>query len=796
MFKKKSLLKSTFLIGTFSSIASLVACTSSAGGQTTDSKKEIIIAVDGKQKTFYDKVIELFKNTDSYKAGYRIKTISKSVWDAFNTEVGITDNSVPDIFYAPQDRVTQLAFKKAVIELDKFDPRLVDEISEIMQTNATEKQNLLEFGTVSGTATENGKTNFVKKLFGIRHNVEGIILATTKTHDEALKELNNPNTDSLEELVKAGKAIIRLQDFWYGNGILGGLFAELQQKDPELKNKNIDLMGQILYPKNAVVLSGFENKAENEYYKYFKQGVDIASRLYWPVYQAAYILTPSEFKDTPWAKNGVSQADLKSVLISNVDQVQNKIFELMKQGKIDYGIIFTGDLQVAQTAGDAKAFFNVINTVDGHQYRQALGAWSYLINLRNVGASQEKKKAISQVLKLIFSPEANYEYFKEDSKVEFTVASQNKIKEKLIEEAAETSKHYKEFYEGLGYKSHEELLKVIQPIVDLDNNKNKTPFYQYETGTNKEKPLDDKNIIKSDDWTQNSTLNNLPEVASKDIQNFNKTLKDETGLRNALAAMFGKSLTDFQFKKQDWLIKDGIVKSEVYDKYKELQDKEGWHIRKIEKEIFGANGDSSDETKKLVNKISESLKNNTLETLQKEVQDKAIKFIKEVASSPASEEVIKNAASLYFNNYVNQALWEIFIKDQVKEKEKNLPKGAKFEQIKNEVNQFLKTLSFDKLLEVLEAKKPIKDGGQGQIIFQANRIDHSNPILINHIWENWNQQTFGNVTFLQSIAQESGTKDLNWFKNKIMEQVSNRWKESTKGINSQSGSSTTINFDK
>ncbi|UUM19757.1 MULTISPECIES: hypothetical protein [unclassified Mycoplasma] len=797
MFKKKLLLQSTLLLSTLSGVGTLaISCgyNGNPGSATTNvnDNKEIIIAVDGAQQTFYNKVIELFNKSESYKEGYRIKPISKSVWDAFVTTVGITDSSVPDIFYAPQDRVTELAVNKSVVELDKFDPKLLDEVAQIIKATPEEKENLKEFGRITGLTQKDGERKLIGKLFGLRHNVEGIILASTKTKDEALKDLNDPNFDSLEELVKAGKAIVRLQDFWYGNGIFGGLFKQLQETKPELKN--VDLMGQFLYAKGSSIISGFEENSE--YYQYFKQGVDIAARLYFPVYEAAYLLTPKQFKDSVWAKRGMSQEDLKAVLISDVTQLQNKIFELMKNGSIEYAVIVTGDLQVAENAGGAKSFFNISNTVDGVEYRQALGAWNYLVNLRNANASPGRRKAISQVIKTIFEPEANYEYFKADSKVEFTAASQAEIKKKVTENSATTAKKYTDFYKSLGYSSHEDLLKAQSKNLELFNNLKKTPFYEWEINK-ADNPLDNANLLKPEYFVGSAgKIQSLAQVTNTDLDKFTKTLQDEIALKNALATMFSKKLSEFKFGESQNLIKDNIIKQDVYDKYPQLKEGDGWSLRKIEKHIFGANGDNVSEKSELVNKIISALANNSLENLYKEVEDRALTFVKEVALKPASDDLIKQAVKLYFNEYVNQARWEHFVSLRVKEQEKSLPEGITIEKISTEVNEFLKTLSFDKLLEVLASKTPIKDGGLGQIRFQDNRIDHSNPVLGNDIWTNWNQQTFGNVTFLDSLAHESGNKDLQWFQNKVMNHLSERWKATTSALNNQPGSSTIINFDK
>lgn len=800
MFKKKLLLTSSLIMSGLGASAVAVACDNTTGGGSGtkyNDSKEIIIAVDGAQENFYKKVVELYNKTDIAKKGYKIKTITKNVFDAVNTDVGITDESVPDIFYAPQDRVIDLAVKKAVVELKQFEPNILEEIGDVIGATDEEKADMVKFGSVVGKTGTGANTKLESRLFALRHNVEGIVLASTKTADEARKELNNQDTDSLEELVKAGKAIIRLQDFWYGNGILGGVFRKLQQQE----NLTEDLMSKILYPNNAKTVSGFQESADNKYKKEFRTALDVASRLYFPIYEAAYLKTPEQYQETVWAKKGITQEDLKAVLVSDMGQVQNKIFELMKQGKIDYAIIGTWDLQTSENTGGAKSFFNVINTTDDYEYRQASGAWSYLINNRNANASPDRKRALIEVIKIALQTEPNFEYFKADSKVQFTKAAQAKIKEKVLANSEATATKYQQFYKSLGYNSHEELLRGLASIVEVGNSANLTPFYQWEVkNNNTDEAIADANILKSESFSNNSTITGVPKISAESKADFVKTLKEETGLRNALAAMYGKTLSTFESPKKDsWWISTGILKDEALAKYKAtLGGGEGLHLRKIEKTIFGADGDQNDDKKALVDSLVKALEANKLEEEYVKVENAALAFVKETASTPAADDVIKKAARLYLNNYVNQALWEMFIKAEITKIEKSeLPEGVTVARIQTEVNNFLKTLSFDKLLEVLSSNRQISEGGLGVIKFQSNRIDNSNPILGANLWDNWNNQTFGNATFLDAIAKEAAAnKDLMWFQSKIAEQLNQRYTQVTAGINQQTGASTIIDFDK
>lgn len=215
----KKITKSIFGMVSFSPIA-LIAC----GGPVNEfaHNKEIIVGVDPAQTNYWKQNIEEFNKTDSAtKNGFKIRTISKNVFSALDfSTVGHTDtNNTPDIFYAPQDRITDLVQGGAVSYLNDFLPNLFDEITAQIGATATEKENMKNFGTVFGLKDNRVHSEFV----GIQHNKEGIVLASTENEDQTRTILQNPDTDSLAELVEKGEGLFRIQDFWYGNGVLAGL---------------------------------------------------------------------------------------------------------------------------------------------------------------------------------------------------------------------------------------------------------------------------------------------------------------------------------------------------------------------------------------------------------------------------------------------------------------------------------------------------------------------------------------------------------------------------------------------
>ncbi|WP_025755175.1 hypothetical protein [Mycoplasmopsis cricetuli] len=807
---KKKLILSSLLLSTLGSISIASSCSSNSTSTvdnpearndhiSSNESKEILIAVDGKQTTFYDEVNKLFNKSESYAKGYRLKMVQKDVFSALDTQVGIDDREqVPDIFYAPQDRITDFVVNNKVVELNKFNPTLFNEITKEIGSTEEEKKQLESFGSVTGLVTKNGQIQAENRLYAIRHNTEGIILVSNKEQKDALADLQNTSTNSLKELVEKGDAIIRMQDLWYGNGILAGVFKKLNETKSE-KDK-VNYISKFLYSKDGKISSGFFDKNENIFREEFKKATGVAAEIYWPVFKAAYLMSKNDFKTSVWYKKGISQEDLKAVLTSDMAQVQSKIFELMKDGKINYAIIGTWDLQNAEKSANAKSFFNVINATDEYEYIQAKGAWSFLINIRNNGASEQRKKAISELLKNIFSVNANFAYFKADSKVPYTHLFQDKIKKEASEFAVKENQEYFDFIKSLNYKSHQELMENFKEFVELNQASSLGIFYVWEQKVeNTNDPIGQKNILFKENLKNNSEFNSIPKISQQSRNSFVETINQYTGLRNALAAMFEKKLSEFQSKDgKTWLIQDNIIKSDkLSTKIELLEDENSWHLRKIEKYLFGANGDNSSEKLKLVNSLVEIINDNEkLENKFNEIENKALSFVKEVALTPADDLTIKKAARLYFGAYVNQAKLKVFIEDQVKKAENELPNNIKIKTIEEKISQYLKTLSFDKILNVLTSTKTIENDGLGIFKTQNGRFDNSNPQFGSVVWDKWNDKTFGNVDFFNKLVTNNQVnKDLNWFKQEIFKQLSENFEVGVRNINDSKGD-TFIKFDK
>lgn len=769
MKKNKFLLFSPVIL-TGTTLATLISC-----GQTDiKDSKDIYIAVDGVQQDFYNKAIELFKQTDSYKEGFRIKTIAKDVWSALDFSVqGINDNAVPDIFYTPQDRLTDFVQKNAVANLDKFDPNLFDDIAKEVQLTETEKNDAKKFGEVSGVSRDGLRT--LSQLVGIRHNKEGIIIASNKSELETRNVFNNPSSDTLKELVESGEIVLRLQDLWYGNGIFyGGMKAYWDSLSEEEQTRYGKKFGEALASKTIYADPTTPNKHSSgfikgdKYHPIYKKGLEAVVDVLWPVINAAYFMTDEEYSQTPWAKKDISRADLQGLYTKEVGNVQSRIFELMAENKLSYTIIGTWDVQVAQRTANAKSFFNVIKVNENTEYKQAPGAWSFMINARNNGASEARRKAISQFIKNIFEVDPYYNYFKQDSKVPYSQSRQEAINQKISEDNKAKTKEISDLATELGYTDVKDLKAstdlLLQPVINF---RNEAIFWNsWSSDEDKTNPLGEQNIIKKEKMSL-SDVKKISIVQDSDYATLNSSLEDAIPLRNAVAAILGLTNdwdSQLQGNQQTWQIGDSLLKEGEFDRLAASNDivqdatNKTFHIRKVEKMIFGANGDNkTTDVAQLIAKISEAITNNTLDTLISDVVTKAKTFAKS-SKTPASDEVVEKAANLYFNNYVNAAKTSKVIENALTNynipKKDKTPSNYKVNDVISKLEEYDKLLSFDKILAVMSSTKPIAENGLGSLNTQTNRFDSSNPQFVG-VWEKWNNLILGNVEWYKTLKDNN-----------------------------------------
>lgn len=753
----------------------------SCGTSNVAEKGEIIVAVDGVQKDFYQKAIEIYNKTPS-AANFKIKTLQKDVWGALDFGLqGNSSSEVADIFYLPGDRVTDLTQKNALSYIDDLIPELIDELAQATNATEAEKAQLRSFGTIRGRSGNNS----VSKLMAIRHNTEAIILASRLPEAEARTVLTNPNTDTLLELINQGKLLLRFQDFWYANGVLAGAFEKLAKDNPNDATLT-NIMSRILYTDTATgkISSGFVEG--NQYNAHFKAALKVYSSLFFPIYEAAFLKDSNAYAETVWGKNGISQSDLVESLNSSTGEAQAKIFSLMKDGKIDYAVIGSWDTQNSETAGGAKSFFNVVKADDNNRYLQTPGSWSFAINSRNNGASSARKTAIKEFFKALYSVEAFTEYFKDDSKIPFVDNVQktliNGIKSENTAEFNEVTK----FAQELGYANYAALkADVDKKISDISVLSSQgiwgNSWSADGEGSNKTDHTADANKLKA--ASQKSLLKRPEGVSQSDFDAI--TLGDILPLRNTVAALLSVDNLDNLVGeesagsgKQTWmvgkdLLKEGSLSSD--DAAKMTQSPIALHMRKIENYIFGVNGDN--DTNKFIQELTTALttdkqNNNTVE-LDKIVNEKianAKKFVTNFAKTTLDDAKIKEVVKLYLNTYLNAARVRASVGDIFKNTVFVQGKTATYKEVDEKVKSYESKLTIDKLLSVISSDKEIAQGGLGKLETQPARVDNSNP-QFGIVWDYMNNRTFGNAQLYREMASE-GINTLDAFTNKMAKTLS------------------------
>ncbi|WAM04809.1 hypothetical protein [Mycoplasmopsis cynos] len=180
-----------------------------------------------------------------------------------------------------------------------------------------------------------------------------------------------------------------------------------------------------------------------------------------------------------------------------------------------------------------------------------------------------------------------------------------------------------------------------------------------------------------------------------------------------------------------------------------LFNEKALHIRKLQKFIFGANGDTKEENNDLIEKLKnyvlEDQKNgNEVKVNQAydEVFRKAKEFATKYSNNVPSDEILKNVTKKHLNiflnaNIVRASISSIFENTKFKNKDKTDSKYS-FKEVDAKISEFEGKSTFNKLLKVFSSTKEIKDGGigifktqaQDQIIQIRNLVQCEDTLMI------------------------------------------------------------------
>ncbi|MBN3534899.1 hypothetical protein [Mycoplasma procyoni] len=738
--------------------------------------KEIVLSIEGIQKEFFNKVEEAFSKTEYAKKGFKLRTVEKGVFDSidFATTTGFTDRNAADLLYSPADRINNLLANNTIMP---YPEGLKDELLTMLNASDAEKKQVETFGSFKFA----GKGE-VNNFYTFMHNKEGIVMMSSQSLDEVKAELAKAESDSMIELVKEGKAFFRIQDAWYGNGVLASALNEEEMGKLLYRNKDTNTWS-----------SGFLSSDPN--YANFKKALGFAAELMYPVWQAAYDMDATEFAKTGWHTNGIKQDDLRTLLSSDMNAVQNKVTQLLSEKKLKYGMVGTWDIQNSIKQG-IPTFLNFpkVHDEEGdkkYQFKQAPGTWSWAINARNRGVSEDRLKAIEAVLKAIFSVEAYYGYFTQDSKVSFFQDMQTKVKDKQQEANKSANDAFTKVAKELGYENIDETVKAYEELLSKTN-----------TALNKSFMGDSWSIMQNGQKDplaeDNKKEHKLPEAT--EFFGITEELKTElqtklaktTGLRNAVATFLGLTdLTTLKGDNAEWQVGSDLIKAGVEWPADLIQDKDKKtaHVRKIEKLVFGVNGDDEGERNALYAELSTPEK---VAAKKAEALAKAKSFSETYSKNKVEDAKIKEAVDLYVDNYANEAVWIRF-----KDKYNKVLEAAKFNKkdgkastysvsdIKAKVEEYRKGNASEIILDVLTSTKSLADGGRNVLETQANRLDRNNPQFTS-FWPEWNDLTFGNQAKYSEAAFINAVSSLETFKAEMEKQIQARLQHTVNTLNSSS----------
>lgn len=500
------------------------------------------------------------------------------------------------------------------------------------------------------------------------------------------------------------------------------------------------------------------------------------AKIYYPVFKAAYG-SEADYKNSIWSKKGISQADLAQIIKSDMNVTQNTIFRLMKEKKLKFAIIGTWDVQNSEKSADAKSFFNITKATNETDFKQALGSWSFLINSRNNSSSPERKQALNDLFKIMFSAKTNTAYFQDDSKIPFVKSLTNQIKQEVERINQPLNVKFETLKKDLQYTDDNEIENAINAQIQKTANPkyiNQTVESNWDKTTNQDASSEENYLTFGARIETENLDSSLVESANK-INTLIEKYQKFAAIRNTLATIFGQTdLSKFTGNGESWQIDQSFFKVGIKDakagKY-DLdisQSDTTAHVRKVEAFLFGANGDEQSEKDQKIEKYSKLIleNNHDLSKLEasiaaeiKEIQEKA----KLIAKNPADDATIEKIARAYLNNYVSAALIRSFVSPETIKQTKAQKTTTKSGQTVDKytlgdaeeiINEYLKSKSFDKILNVIDSDKTIENQGVGILNTDNSRFDRSNPQFSSTVWSAWNDQTFGSEVFHKSVLSK------------------------------------------
>lgn len=165
---------------------------------------------------------------------------------------------------------------------------------------------------------------------------------------------------------------------------------------------------------------------------------------------------------------------------------------------------------------------------------------------------------------------------------------------------------------------------------------------------------------------------------------------------------------------ESWKLSPSVFNSTPSEIFGSLAEGDGYHVRKIEKFILGANGDNGDDVDALIQKIKDAISENKLENIYAEAIANA-KKLASYAVNKVSDEVIELRVRQALNNYVYDAKIQLLTTEIVKQSKVNKKDGSLSDWTLQETATFYEELSkldsVGKIMDVISSTKTLQDNG-------------------------------------------------------------------------------------
>ena len=326
--------------------------------------------------------------------------------------LGYADQKIPDLIYAPIDRVPSLVESSgALVGFDspeklissEFDPKIYDGLG--VENFARKGEALIIPPNTPQPAIPQ------PYYFGVPHSTEALILYYKGFSEDEIKTIENVVKIVNDNQWKNQMYGFKFNDLWFGLGVIAG-FLEAAQPGA---GKNGQLVGKILVSNNNLETkfqSNMTNVGTNFNYQldnyentpgWTESGITIQPEKATKALQSALDFLAS-FYNSSKVRNELADTNGNDWLILDGDNFNARATELANKEDAKKAAIIDGPWKVTDFSKIFTDAVPVPPVKDKIPYLQAPGGWLYAINQRNA-TNPDKIRDIKHFLNILLSDE-------------------------------------------------------------------------------------------------------------------------------------------------------------------------------------------------------------------------------------------------------------------------------------------------------------------------------------------------------------------------------------------------------